>query len=115
MDPISITASVVGITASCVSAVQALNNLRTRYSNASSTVAALCTESSIISSSLCQIQTLLLRNPDALAPQFESRPELAATFDTALTGCIVVFSRLDEELSTLMPEGLDGEELTWTQ
>ncbi|OCK79667.1 hypothetical protein K432DRAFT_405366 [Lepidopterella palustris CBS 459.81] len=116
MDPISITASVVGVTAACLKAAKTLQGLRCKYLEASTTIAAICSESTLISASLSQIQALLLRNPNDLSGHLQSRPELAATFDTTLTGCTVVFACLEEEIKRLdvaacIQEGRD----TWRQ
>jgi hypothetical protein len=52
----------------------------------------------VIGASLSQIQTLLLRNSDGISSLFDTRPELYDVLDMALTGCMVVFSALDEEV-----------------
>lgn len=58
---------------------------------------AISAESSVISASLTHMQALLLskQNADQL---FHSRPEIAAAFNTCLTGCMVLFSCLDEDI-----------------
>jgi hypothetical protein len=58
---------------------------------------AISSEVAVISASLSQIQALILskQDPEML---LRSRPEIAATLDTALTGCMVLFSCLDEEI-----------------
>ncbi|KAF2181767.1 hypothetical protein K469DRAFT_637902 [Zopfia rhizophila CBS 207.26] len=101
MDPVSITAGVVGVTAACLKTAKILNELRPRYLEASATIAAICSESTLVSASLSQVQALLLRNSKVMATQLQARPELAATFDTTLTGCTVVFACLEEEVNRL--------------
>ena len=46
---------------------------------------------------MSQIQAIILskQNPENL---LRSRPEIAATLDTSLTGCMVLFSCIDEEV-----------------
>ena len=60
----------------------------------------MCSEASVISASLSQIQTLLLDKRES-TEFFESRPELANVLDISLTGCNVVLSCLDEEIRRL--------------
>ena len=61
---------------------------------------AISTEAAVISASLSQIQALIL-SKDKPEQLLRSRPELAATLDTSLTGCMVLFSCIDEELRTI--------------
>jgi hypothetical protein len=62
------------------------------------TIVAIHTQATVISASLSQIQTLLLRNTEGISSLFDARPELYDVLDMALTGCMVVFSCLDEEV-----------------
>ena len=101
MDPLSITANVVGLTAKCVQTAKALNDLREKYKHANMTITAICTESTIISASLSNIQNSMLSSPDALSAKLESRPDLESTLDSALTGCFVVFDVLEAEVLRL--------------
>lgn len=101
MDPLSITASVVGLTATCFQAAKALNGLKSRFQSASLTVAAICTEATIISASLSQIQSSMLGSPDGLSEKLRARPDLEATLDSVLTGCYVVFNVLETEIQKL--------------
>ncbi|ORY16118.1 hypothetical protein BCR34DRAFT_137478 [Clohesyomyces aquaticus] len=114
MDPISITAGVVAITAACLKTANIFNNLHSKYLGPSATIAAIVSESTLVSASLSQIQTILLRNSTAVAEQLQTRPELAATFDTTLIGCTVVFACLEEEANRLNIEACkDGDEDGW--
>jgi len=61
-------------------------------------IVSICSETTVISASLSKVQSLLLRSPDP-SLLLESRPELIAALDAALTGCMVLFSCLDDELS----------------
>lgn len=65
------------------------------------TITAIYSESTVISTSLAHIQGLCTRNPDALRSTLLERPELEATFDQALTGCVLVYSVLDDEVQRL--------------
>ena len=101
MDPLSITASVVGLTATCVQTAKALNDLKGKFQNASLTIGAICTETTIISASLSRIQSSMLGSPSGLLDKLSARPDLEATLDHALTGCYVVFDVLQAEVQKL--------------
>ncbi|KAJ9668276.1 hypothetical protein H2201_001706 [Coniosporium apollinis] len=101
MDPLTITTSVLAITTRCVSMAKELNDLREKFKDAQMMISAICSESTVISASLAHIQTIVLSNPDALTAQFQFRPELEGAFDTALTGCMMVFSVLQDEVQSL--------------
>lgn len=94
--------------AACLHTAKDLYELRSRYSDASITITAIYSESIIISASLSRVQDLLLR--DAL----QGRPDLRSAFDTALTGCMVVFSCLDDEVRGLVGKAASGSDLDWT-
>lgn len=83
---------------------------------------AISSEAAVISASLSQIQVLILskKNPEHL---LRTRPEIAATLDTSLTGCMVLFSCPDEEIREVSrhARGLGGfswkgkARITWKQ
>ena len=102
MDPLSITASVVGLTATCVQTAKTLSDLKDKFQNASLTISAICTETTIISASLSQIQSLMLGNPDGLSNKLQQRPDLESTLDQSLTGCYIVFDVLQAEVQKLL-------------
>jgi hypothetical protein len=108
VDSLSISASIVGIAAACLQTARFLNRLRTIYTESDAIISGLCTECTIMSASLTWIQSLILRTPQGSHDQLES---LHATFDLALTGCMITMSVLDHELKGLMPG--DGGEVTW--
>jgi len=95
----------MSVIAACLHAAKDLYELRSRYSDASITITAIYSESMIISASLSQVQGLLLR--DAL----QRKPDLRSAFDTALTGCMVVFSCLDDEVRGLIGKAASGSDL----
>src|SRR5215469_10846831 len=100
------------ITTTCVSAAQSLNALRNKYSDAPMTVVAICSEITLISASLSQIQTLVLRRHD-LTNVLNAKPDLAAVLDTSLIGCAVLFSRLHEEIQRITKGSTEPSQLTW--
>ncbi|KAF2179065.1 hypothetical protein K469DRAFT_717574 [Zopfia rhizophila CBS 207.26] len=101
MDPLTITSAVISISARCIQSARALYDLRGKYKDASMTITAIYSESTVISTSLAHIQGLISKNPDALRSTLQERPELEATFDQALTGCVLVYSVLDDEVRRL--------------
>ncbi|KAK5680681.1 hypothetical protein LTS10_007614 [Elasticomyces elasticus] len=75
----------------------AIYDLSCKYKDAPRTLIIISSEIAVISASLSQLQALILsqKNPEKL---LRSRPEIAAALDTSLTGCMVLFSCLDEEV-----------------
>ena len=73
---------------------------------------AIASEAAVISASLSQIQALVLskQNPEQL---LRSRPEVAATLDTLLIGCMVLFSCLDEELREVQRHARGDHNFSW--
>lgn len=113
MDPLSATASVAGIIAFCLKTAKGLESLRESYKHASGTIAALCSEASVISASLAQVQGILLRNSQVSRDEYRIRPELQDAFDIALTGCAVTFSCLDHEVQSLVREADEDNGFGW--
>ena len=101
MDPLTITASVVGLTAMCIQTGKALHDFKNKYQYASLTIIAICTETSIISISLSRIQSSMLSNPDGLSLKLAAGSSLEETLDHALNGCYVVFEELQAETQKL--------------
>ena len=60
----------------------------------------ISSEMTVVSASLSHIQTLIFSKEDSES-LLRLRPEIAATMDTALTGCMVLFSCLDEEIKNV--------------
>ncbi|KAH7112167.1 hypothetical protein B0J11DRAFT_542786 [Dendryphion nanum] len=101
MDPLTITSTVIALSARCVRSARGLYELRAKYKDASMTITAIYTESNVIATSLACIQGLCTTNPDALRSTLQTRPEITETFDQALTGCILVYSVLEDEVHRL--------------
>ncbi|KAK3069423.1 hypothetical protein LTR53_012250 [Teratosphaeriaceae sp. CCFEE 6253] len=101
MDPLSITASVVGISGACAAVINTLKEIHDKYKQADLTVLAICSESATVQAALAQIESLLREDGDAVVSRFTTQPVLAAAFDTAITGCQMVYSCLDAELREL--------------
>jgi hypothetical protein len=79
---------------------QQLYELRGHFKDAELTIVSICSETTIISASLSQIQHLSLRRT-SLQHMLESRADLAGALDTALIGYAVLFSGLQKETQTM--------------
>ncbi|KAK9423675.1 putative Fungal N-terminal domain-containing protein [Seiridium unicorne] len=112
MDPLSVTTSVTALTAACLKTTKAMGDLCEKFKHAQMTLSAICSESTVICASLSQIQSLVLTRPDALRTQLRERSELVATFDIAVTGCMVIYAVLDDEVQSIMALCVDGQ-LGW--
>jgi hypothetical protein len=66
----------------------------------------------VVSASLSHIQTLILSKQDYQL-FLQSRPEIAATLDTALVGCMVLFSCLDEEINNVTKQARRTPTFSW--
>ncbi|KAI0151621.1 hypothetical protein GGR57DRAFT_503888 [Xylariaceae sp. FL1272] len=108
MDPLSITSTVIGLTATCLQTAKALNDVKDKYQNAQLTISAIVTEATIISASLSRIQTLILGNTAGVAEKLQ-RQDLETTLDAALTGCYVVFDVLEIEVRKLTEASVSQE------
>ena len=62
--------------------------------------------------SLAQIESLLLRRQD-LKKAWQSRTDLAATLDTVLTGCAILYSCLDNETQKICAGALQPALVNW--
>ncbi|KAF5020730.1 hypothetical protein F66182_7232 [Fusarium sp. NRRL 66182] len=100
MDPLSIAASVVGLTATCLSTSKKLHDLAGEYEDVPVIIASICSESTVISIGLSELQMKILRRHD-LAQAWASRTDVLMAFETALSGCMIVFSCLEAETRQL--------------
>jgi hypothetical protein len=101
MDPITITTTVIALTGRCLGTAKTLYHLRDHFKNSQMTISAIYSECTVISASLGHVQSLVLTNPEILRSNLQSRPELESVLDSALTGCVLVFSILDDEVQAL--------------
>ncbi|KAF5566537.1 GTPase-activating of the rho rac family (LRG1) [Fusarium phyllophilum] len=100
MDPLSIATSVVGLTATCLSTCKKLHDLAGEYEDVPTTIAMICSESTVISMGLSELQSKILHRDD-LAQAWASRTDILNVFEVALTGCMTVFSCLEAETRNL--------------
>jgi hypothetical protein len=113
MDPLSITANLIAIITVCGKVTKTLRNFYSIYGSAAFVIASICTETGVISVSLTYIQSLIKRRPDAIMTRLRSRPELLDTLDTALTGCMLVCSCLENETQRLVSGAGETKAVSW--
>lgn len=75
-------------------------------------IVAICSESTVISASLTQIQSLLLQRHD-FAEIWKSHTELPMVLDQAVTGVIVIFNLLDAEIQRITAGTSDPSRIRW--
>lgn len=90
----------MGLTTTCLSTCKKLHDLAGEYQDVPAVIAMICSESTIISIGLSELQMKILRRDD-LAQAWASKTEIWTAFETALTGCMVVFSCLEAETRSL--------------
>jgi hypothetical protein len=98
MDPCTIAGTILGTTRICLATTKTLYDLCDKYRHASITITAIYTESVVIGASLQRIQKLLSQSGQNGQNGID---ELADIFEAALTGCTLVYSRLDNEIELL--------------
>ncbi|KAF2727460.1 hypothetical protein EJ04DRAFT_557379 [Polyplosphaeria fusca] len=112
MDPLTITSTVIGVSGRCLRSARALHDLCGKYKDASMTINAIYSETMVLSTSLAHIQALCTKNPEALRSTLNDQPQVEQTFDQALTGCVLVYSVIDDEVQRLYngmgKEGMSG-------
>jgi hypothetical protein len=73
---------------------------------------AISSEMTVVSASLSQIEAIISSKQDTES-LLRSKPAIAATLDTALTGCMVLFSCLDEEVKHVSRYAHEYETFSW--
>jgi hypothetical protein len=73
------------------------------------TVSTLCSHLKLTAASLSQIQALLLNETDVLL----NKPDLLETFDTTMTSCVVLSTRLETYVQNIRKGTLEGTKATW--
>jgi hypothetical protein len=102
MDPLSITVSVSSLIIVCTRIIKLSSAVSSTYRDASFMLSAITSESAVISASLTRLQSMLLSQPDRLGA-------LAESLETALLGCALTLSVLQEQLGGLATETEAGE------
>ena len=101
MDPLSMSAAVAALTATSIQTAKTLHSIKDKFQGAEFTITSLCTETTFISASLSQVQSLLLGDQDRIAKDLSNRPDLEPTLDQALTGCFVALDVLQAEIEKI--------------
>ncbi|KAF3933020.1 hypothetical protein ABW20_dc0105758 [Dactylellina cionopaga] len=102
MDPLSITVSVSSLIVVCARIIKFSSDVSNAYRSASFALSAIASECAVISASLTRLQNMLLSQPERLSA-------LAESLDTALLGCALTMSVLQEQIGGLAKETEDGE------
>ncbi|PQE05958.1 camk camkl kin4 kinase protein [Rutstroemia sp. NJR-2017a BBW] len=100
MDPLSIASIVVKLAATFLSTAKALSAIRSDYKDAPISIVSICSEAAVISACLSRLQMIVCEKQD-LVQTLESMTELNYALDVALTGCVVLFSCLDDEIRNI--------------
>jgi hypothetical protein len=109
MAPQSITSGFASVVALCLKSSIGLDSLCSKFQNAEVTLAALSSECTVISTSLTEMQMLLLQNPVV-----RNRPDLLDIFDNGLTGCMLLFTCLEQEIRKLsLPNSNSQVKIPW--
>ncbi|KAF5695588.1 GTPase-activating of the rho rac family (LRG1) [Fusarium denticulatum] len=97
MDPLSIATSVVGLTATCLSTCKKLHDLAGEYEDVPTTIAMICSESTVISMGLSELQSKILRRDDP-AQAWASRTDILNVFEVALTAFRDTLSNIQKDI-----------------
>ncbi|KAK8232009.1 hypothetical protein HDK90DRAFT_293497 [Phyllosticta capitalensis] len=103
-------AAVISLSCKAVSVSKELHDLRSKYKDAAATIDAICNETEVVRASLSRVQRLLEKD-HAKGYQFDD--ELREIFDTAVTGCAVALSCLENETNKLAKSAKDGGGFGW--
>ncbi|RVD85469.1 uncharacterized protein DFL_003790 [Arthrobotrys flagrans] len=102
MDPLSITVSVSSLIIVCTRIIKLSSDVSNAYRNASFVLSAIASECAVISASLTRLQNMLSNQLERLGP-------LAESLETALLGCALTMSVLQEQIGGLANETNDGQ------
>lgn len=102
----------VGLIKTSLTVTMALHDFQSKYKDAPVVIVSICSESTVIGATLSQMQGLLLGRQD-LAGVWRARTDLAMALDTAITGCMVVYSCLDIEVKRIISTGSGPGDTRW--
>lgn len=103
MDPLSIAATVLALSGTCVKVSKSLNDMRSKYGRAEVTITAISAECTIMSASLSNVNLLIKRDPESFASMVNARDgeeaiPLSLAFESAIDSCNVTMSALQDTL-----------------
>ncbi|KAM7211748.1 hypothetical protein V8F06_012850 [Rhypophila decipiens] len=122
MDPLSIASAVAGVTSACYTTAKSLHDLQGKFKDVPTTIIAISSEMTVISASLAHIQGILVQKRGLSSDiwqeengQNDDENMRLAALDTSLTGCLVLFSCLDQEIATVNKSRSvkNGGQLSW--
>lgn len=101
-DPLSVSASVVGLVANFTQAAIGCNNLIKSYKGAPIAITSIHTECTVLRIALNQVYAVMTKDLGATSDRMTSDSRLAEDFEIALDGCQLTFQCLDEELRRIL-------------
>jgi hypothetical protein len=101
MDPLSIAASVGGLSGICIVTLKKLSEVAGKFKEAPNILKDISSETRIITISLSELRNALLCDEHSIVAQSLQRPDIRNDLDIALTGCNMTLSCLETEISRL--------------
>jgi hypothetical protein len=98
------------VTAACLSTAKALYDIRSKFNNAPLSLITISCETSIISATLSKLDNILCERQDLTQV---ASPEIVDALDASLTGCTVIFSCLNYEISSVTGKSTSNNELSF--
>ncbi|KKO99695.1 hypothetical protein THAR02_08203 [Trichoderma harzianum] len=114
MDPIAILGAASSLVVSLARASKSLSDIQKGLKQADVIIASMIAECNTISAALTRLQRLALRNPIVLSPNSMPPEDVRESFDSALTGCMLVLSSLETQLKRITENG-EPETMRFTQ
>lgn len=107
MDPLSVTASIVGLIAAASKITSLLFEITNNLNDAPSLMRHVMNEVQCINSAICSLQAFLWREAHGSKPPEGEAMILIDHLVITLTGCVCTFSELEVEINAL--KSMDGE------
>jgi len=87
VEPIGLVGTVVGVIGLGAQVAKQLNDIRSQYNFANSTISAISSECAVISTALEHIRVLVTKQRDRVVSRLEPNSSMSSAFDTAFQGC----------------------------
>ncbi|KAF7506534.1 hypothetical protein GJ744_011680 [Endocarpon pusillum] len=104
MDPLSVTVSVSSLLVIAARVIKVIHDIRGDYKDAEFVLCSIASECTVVHTSLAHLQSMMLADFQTLRSRLT--PQVTEAFDTALLGCALTLSVLDEELRKLVQGGV---------
>lgn len=101
MDPLSISASVASLSGACVVTAKKLFDVVGKFKDAPKTVHEIFSEAKVISLSLSQLHGIFVSDEHTILSEALLTPDVRTALDTALTGCTLTLSCIENETRSL--------------